>query len=395
MPTDLDLDLDSNVLKEFVEKQQAQVTGEGSDTGGSSEELETQITTLLEKDEAELTDEEKKVLKENEEIVNKLQEGDDDGDGTGEGTGEGEGEGKGEGEGGEPGILEALMIEEGYVEEGEYEDSSDGIKQYIADRDKKRDLKVLEGFLSANEQMAAVFNHIVVQKKPLESLLRSSQKPAILETQLLETSATSTDEQKEQAVKQHSDIIRQGLKGKFSDSIVEQMITSAVEKGETLATARDVLKDIEKQHNADVASIEAQARTEAEALEKQEEEIRKNIQKVITKGEAASNIIIPQSDRVGLYEFLTKPVDALNNRTKQQIVSDTLSDEENILIDYLLYLKAKNGKIDLALLKSRSAKKKFFKKSKEENEDRQNRGTGNSNRSDQDTLDILKSIRLQ
>lgn len=367
-------------LKDLLDKS----SGSGEDPKPSEDPkpIEEQITEILSKEESELTDEERTLLEKNEEVANRLLEAQEKGGQQGK---EGEEE---------IGLLAEFMKEEGYLEEGEYEDSSEGLKKYIADRDKARDLKVITSFLESSPDVARVFNHVVVEGKPFASLIRETTKPEILEEKLIEIKPTSSDEDKETAIKQHTKIIRAGLKGKVSDTILEGMITTAVEKGETLALAKDVLKDIEASYNNEIESINKEAAARKKAEQDEANAAKENIKRLITKGEVAANVLIPESEKTEFYDFLVKPVDALTGKTKQTLIMESLTDEEDMLLDYLLFVKAKKGKIDFSALKSKSTVKKFFKNAKKANEDRSARAAGaSSNREDQgNALDLLNSL---
>jgi len=316
----------------------------------SNPELESQIKEILSKEENDLTDEEKQVLLDNEAIAEKLSKGDEGSE--------------------ESGVVADLKALEGFVEEGEYEDSLEGIKQYQKDRDGKRDPLIIGSFLKANPKMAAFYKHVVVDGKSEDSFLKEVSKPELLKSEVKSIKSSTSEIEKESIIDQHVKIIKQDLIGKLPEKTIEAILKVAVENGDTEQMAKDSLVNLNASYSKEVEALEAQKVAERQQEEREIEERIKTIKGLVSKGIIANNIAIPEVDKQGFIEFLTVPIDSVTGETKQEKVLNSLSNEEDMVLDYLLYIKSKTGKLDTSALKSNTSVSKFFKNSKKANDNR-------------------------
>lgn len=364
--TSFEIEIEDGELSQFEVKETE---------GAGATELESQITGLLEKDSADLTDDEKSILEKNDGVVNKLaadamarEKAAEEGKG-------GESE-EGEEEGDELGAIDAFAKNEGFVDEAKFEDNVDGLQGYIEKRDSKRDLVVLGSFLEANSQVKDFYQHVVVDKKPPETFMQELSKPEILETEVKPIPTTGTDNEKQTVIDNHLNIIRADLKGKVPDSVIEATIKSAVEMGQTEILAKDSLANLNASHQRNIDAVNKEAADAKQLAIDAKANAEKVITSLVTKGELASNVNIPDAEKKGFTEFLTIPVESVTQRTKYDKTLADFTPQEDMLIDWLVYQKYKNGKIDLSSLQRKSTSQKFIKNAKKANESREKGASG-------------------
>lgn len=322
------------------------------------------LTELVGKEESELTDDDKALLEKSKDKIDEIRANIE------------KEQAEGSGGDGDLGVVGNLMKSEGFVGEGEFEDSSEGLGNYMKERDTARDQQVLTSFLKASPELASFYKHTIVDKKPAESFMRRLDKPTILTTEIKPLGESLSDVEKVTVLDSHRAIIKANLKGKVSETVLNSIIESAVEKGETEQLAKDSLADLTTAYNGELKLLEDQAQTLVDTDALNYENAQRVIKATVGKGALASNVIIPESEKLGFIDFLTKPINTMSGETKQQQVVSSLSPEQDLLLDYLLYKFSISGKFDIGSLKTRSSNKQFFNSAKGENDRRQSRDKG-------------------
>ena len=366
--------------------------------GGPSPETKTKITDILNKDEGDVTEDDKKFLESNQkladDIATELEEQAKLKEQSGAGGEEGGGEAGSSDD--ELGAIATFGKDEGFVDEKvfkELEDSTDGISAYIKARDEVRDKELISSFLQANSEVAKFYEHTVVNQLPVESYLKTEiQRPAMLDEKILSIGTNATDDDKAAAITQHERIIREGLKGKLSDSVIEATIKAAVESGESYKLAVDTLNDQNKEWDDEVKAVNDRHAANVKAENERREAAENNFKNAVNKGLLLESLQIADADKAAFIDFATKPINAVTKQTKLEQIEDSLTTEEKLFFDYLLFKKAKDGKIDIKSIQPKTTNKKFFTSLKNKNNDRKPRGGGQEDRAVGSIANLPKEI---
>lgn len=328
-----------------------------NDDEPSEEEIAAKLEELQEKDEADLSDEDKKFLKDHED---------------------------------EPGLIDhvrAKALETLGVElpaDAKYTEDDEGLLNMTKDIASELANKQLSEHYQTNPDFAKFYKHTIIEGNSVDTFLASQSKPEYHDVEITDISDTNSTEANEQIINTQKEILTAALKAKGNDQDeIDLLIESIEDKGVLFEKAKQAKEYLKTTHEAKVQE-QLQAEQEAKKAEEQATvEQWQKIQTMLDKNDLGDGIKLPTSDRREIEAFtraISQPVDKHGN-TQIDYMRNKQTLGQQLLSDFLLY----KG-YDISGVKSEAAKSRAlqFKKGKKSNETTRKKGklttgsTGNS-----------------
>jgi len=298
----------SDEEKALLEKHKDFVATQKQDDGA---EVEARIAELAEKGEENLTDEEKKFLEDNAEAVEAYVSKDNS-------------------------VLQ-LMQAEGFLEEGTFDNSMEGLQAYLAKRDEVAFEKKLQNYFEDQPMLKQVKEHLD-KKLPIQSLFMRQQKPAILANELPKITDEMDDKAKANVTKVYEQLIRQAYKSKGVDDVAIEAIVKTAQDGGKMADTAEAAKQM---LSADFdAQIEAYEKEEQAAVDAQLEALqqeRNQAIEIVTKNDFGGGLKIPTADIEGFKNYVGKVVKSDGVTTMSDEKYSKLTLAQKLWLDYIVY----------------------------------------------------------
>ena len=260
--------------------------------------------------------------------------------------------------------IEQLMSLEGYLEEAprEYDNSVEGVKAYLEDRDKKRDTEIVKNFLSSDPQLASFYKHTVVEGKDPKTFIKlNHDRPSFMDMDLPAIDGSTTEPEKKKINNQYDSVIKQYYSKKgLPEEAIDGLLESTKNKHEL---AKSALEGLKSEYQESI-NKEEEARKQEQLIQEQEaKQTLQEINNIIDKNDFG-DFKIPESELGNFKNYVTVPVNK-EGLTQADIAYNSLSVREKLIVDY--YIKQK--------FKPRFAKVKnntFFSSVKDKTKDRVN-----------------------
>jgi len=333
---------------------QTSPTTQQQPTGGelTDEQIQSKLTELEAKDEAQYTEEEKQ-------FIQKYAEAEAD---------------------------EITAVKQNYETkygiklEGEYTNDMEGFTKLSEDVGRVRAEQIFVSHLESVPYMKDFYQHVVLEKKSFETFFEKNRQPEFKSIKLEQVSDDNDDNKNKTVLDNQKALITMDLKSKgMADDDISNLIELYEDKGNLFDKAKESYNSLDKRHKEIVdAKLKAEeARIQAE--EQQQKELITKVSQMVDSNNFGG-VSIPADDVKAFKQALFQPIDDQGN-TLMDLKRQKMTLEQRVLVDYLVFKELKNIGLSAA---SASVNKKFtFKKAAVDNN---NRGGGRLNGAGNDGL---------
>jgi hypothetical protein len=260
----------------------------------------------------------------------------------------------------------AIETKYGFKLEGQFENSPEGLVSLTEAATKQRSEQLLINHFENVPYMKDFYDHVVVQKRSIDTFLEKNVQPEFKSIKVEEVSDNNDKTKNDSIVDNQKRILTMDLASKgVSKEDAENLIALYEDKGNLFQKAQEAHKSLNVRHQA---NIDARLAEEKARIDADQAEAKKVMDAVISMVDT-NNIggtSIPVADVKAFKDAITKPVDDDGN-TLLDYKRAKLTLEQRVLLDYLVFKDLK----EIGLSKAQVSNKKFsFKKAAETNQDR-------------------------
>lgn len=337
--------------KEAKAKAEAEAArGTQSDNTLTEEQIQSKLDELAAKEETQLTDDEKKFIKQyTDEQLDEIST-----------------------------TKQHLETKFNVKLEGTFDNSPEGLITLAEAASKARAEQKVLGYFESIPLMKEFYQHIVVEKKGIDTFLEKNKQPEFKSIKI-EQIADSNDEAKNTAIlNNQKQIIKMDLSSKgMNQDDIDNLISLYEDKGTLYDKAKEAFNGLDKRHKE---SVDVKLKSEEARIKQEQKELQDTIAKVntIIDSNDFGGVSIPMDDVKGFKDAILKPVDDDGN-TILDYKRSKLTIQQRLLLDYMVWKDLKN----VGLSPVKNLNKKFtFKKASEDNNDRgggRTRGASDNN----------------
>lgn len=208
-------------------------------------------------------------------------------------------------------------------EDATFENSIDGVVDYAKASASEMAKEMVGNLLQEYPEAQQLINHLS-QGNSIESFMKTVDTPNYMKMELTEDDIDTQRQVMEMKLSASG----------FGEDEVKDFIDNLDVNGKLYSTASKALDTLKADYQK---QIEAQQRAEQEAYKQQvasAQKTWKEIEQTVYSGQVGE-FKIPQSKQTAFFEYLSKPVD--NNMTARDIKNQSLTTEQKLLIDYMIF----------------------------------------------------------
>ena len=218
---------------------------------------------------------------------------------------------------------------------GEFEDSTEGLTNYV----KEASTKMMQGALEA------VFSQMPDVQEYMEYRQNGGEPNKFFQHAFPDVDY-STMEIGQEDVGAQREVIRTLMKKQGHDpNYINETLSDYAAANILEKHAKHAIKSLAAMQQSEKANVIESQRIEAEAAR---EDARKNwesIQKVVSSGNL-QQVVIPETEKQGFLDWISKPIDNKGN-TRRDVDRESMGIETALLLEYMIYKKADISKLVL------------------------------------------------
>lgn len=227
-------------------------------------------------------------------------------------------------------IIASLGVEDDFKERGinvdDFELSVDGVIKLVQQSSDVLANQAVDSFLNSNP----------ILKEFAEYISNGGNERDFATVVFPEVDYSQVEIKDEDVVSQER-VIRSSLKSQgLEDKEIGEYITSYKDAGVLHTQAKLALRTLARNQENEKKTLLEEQKKAAEQSEREQEEFWTGIKKVITDSKELSGLPLPEKEKNGFIDYLTKPIDDKGN-TKRNVDVLKMDINQRLALDYLLF----------------------------------------------------------
>ena len=261
--------------------------------------------------------------------------------------------------------LETRYANYGVKLEGQYTNDEAGLAQLTDDAAYQVAQKQVDAYFTQVPALAEFYQHVIKEGRSIETLIEKSRTPEFKTVKLEQTSDSNDEGKNNTIIANQKKILSMHLASKgLTPDDIETFTTLYEDKGTLYDKAKEAYQALEKGHKE---RVDATLKAEQDRIEAEQKEIKETFDKVVKMVDTNNfgGLSIPAADLKLFKEALTKT--DREGYTLIQHKRANLSLEQRVLLDYFVFKDLKVANLQTA----QAANRKFtFKNRAEQNNER-------------------------